>query len=332
MVFCRIKRYITDTNQIVDMDHILKGVARTFYLSLSYLPQNIRQPMALAYLLARLSDTIVDTQTVPFSLRKDLLLSLINCVEHPYHEDYLSQMRHHILTCMPYFSKADLTLIGSSNELFSVLQQQPAAIQALIQQVLLLIFSGQMMDLDYFDSQDELACFKTEQELDQYLYLVAGSVGEFWTRLCFICIDNYAAATLEELVPKAINFGKALQLTNILRDVQQDCARGRCYLPIASLIETVEDNSEQFLNQLLKNNPHILLDWRSKTIQYLQDAQTYITHIRNRRARFSILVPVDLAYKTLDALPEKISKKAVYATLMRALFQTYLLRPRVVTI
>ena len=328
-----MNRFKTENNQIVDMDELLKAVARTFYLSLTYLPKDIRHPMALAYLLARLSDTIVDAQNVPITLRRDLLTNLKCCAEQPYHDAHLSQMRRYALECMTYFSKADLTLIRSSNELFSVLQQQPAPIQALIQQVLLHIFDGQMIDLDYFDSHSEIVHFKTEQELDHYLYLVAGSVGEFWTRLCVACIADYSLESLVEMLPKAVHFGKALQLTNILRDVRQDLARGRCYLPFSELSEgDVQDSPEIFMHKMMNDYPTMIHDWRTKTYQYLQDAESYTACIKNRRIRFSILVPMDLAHKTLAVLPERISRKAVYATLVSAWCQAYLHKPCAVVV
>ncbi len=59
--------------------------------------------------------------------------------------------------------------------------------------------------------------------LDQYCYRVAGVVGLMMTyifgyqdRSCF---------------PKAIALGRAMQLTNILRDIREDLERGRLYLP-----------------------------------------------------------------------------------------------------
>src|SRR3990167_585519 len=43
------------------LNEILKKVSRTFYFSLKILPQRLRSPLALTYLLARSADTITDT-------------------------------------------------------------------------------------------------------------------------------------------------------------------------------------------------------------------------------------------------------------------------------
>ena len=39
---------------------VLKGVSRSFYLTMRVLPKNLREPIGLAYLLARAADTIAD--------------------------------------------------------------------------------------------------------------------------------------------------------------------------------------------------------------------------------------------------------------------------------
>jgi len=41
---------------------LLRRVSRSFYLSLAILPRALREPLGLAYLLARASDTVADTR------------------------------------------------------------------------------------------------------------------------------------------------------------------------------------------------------------------------------------------------------------------------------
>ncbi|MDQ6633072.1 MAG: presqualene diphosphate synthase HpnD, partial [Verrucomicrobiota bacterium] len=63
--------------------------------------------------------------------------------------------------------------------------------------------------------------------LEQYCYRVASVVG-----LLSIEIFGYQNKACRDY---AIHLGKALQLTNILRDVRTDAARGRIYLPLSEL-------------------------------------------------------------------------------------------------
>ena len=45
-------------NQV--LKDVLKGVSRSFYLTIRILPRDLREPVGLAYLLARAADTIAD--------------------------------------------------------------------------------------------------------------------------------------------------------------------------------------------------------------------------------------------------------------------------------
>jgi len=72
----------------------------------------------------------------------------------------------------------------------------------------------------------KIALRKFEQ-LELYCYRVASVVG-----LLSIEIFGYKNPACRDY---AIHLGKALQLTNILRDVKNDAARGRIYLPQSEL-------------------------------------------------------------------------------------------------
>lgn len=82
------------------------------------------------------------------------------------------------------------------------------------------LISGMEMDL----TKDRYATF---EELDLYCYRVAGVVGLMLTPVLG-CSDARAAS-------HAADLGRAMQLTNILRDVREDLERGRVYLPADEL-------------------------------------------------------------------------------------------------
>jgi len=83
-------------------------------------------------------------------------------------------------------------------------------------ETLLEIIAGVEMDL-------ERATYETFDDLYPYCYRVASAVG-----LCCIEIFGYTDRQAREY---AVNLGIALQLTNILRDVQADARAGRIYVP-----------------------------------------------------------------------------------------------------
>jgi len=78
------------------------------------------------------------------------------------------------------------------------------------------LISGAEMDLD-------IHTYSTFEDLRRYCYCVAGTVG-----LCCVHVFGFRDERALELAPK---LGIAFQLTNILRDVAEDYAMGRVYLP-----------------------------------------------------------------------------------------------------
>src|SRR5437667_10905784 len=60
---------------------ILARVSRSFYLSIRLLPQKLRDPVSLGYLLARAADTIADTAELPIELRVEKLRLLVRGIQ-----------------------------------------------------------------------------------------------------------------------------------------------------------------------------------------------------------------------------------------------------------
>jgi phytoene synthase len=73
--------------------------------------------------------------------------------------------------------------------------------------------------------------YATWDELQRYCYLVASTVGLLSTPI----IGLAGGVSGAQAAPYAIRLGVALQLTNILRDVGEDAAGGRVYLPQSDL-------------------------------------------------------------------------------------------------
>jgi phytoene synthase len=71
--------------------------------------------------------------------------------------------------------------------------------------------------------------------LDLYCDRVASAVGRLSVRAFGLVDETSTAQRLEDAELLAHHLGRALQLTNILRDLDEDAARGRCYLPREAL-------------------------------------------------------------------------------------------------
>jgi farnesyl-diphosphate farnesyltransferase len=217
---------------------LLKEVSRSFYLTLRVLPKSVRPQIGLAYLLARTTDTIADTEIVPVEKRLKLLQELRERILGTSSAALgFGELAQH--QGLP----AERVLLEKCEQSLALLQAQSETDRKLIREVLDVITSGQELDLKRFGGANKLklelqpvVALKTDAELDDYTYRVAGCVGRFWTRICLAHQFSIKsdAGQFEEL---GVRFGKGLQLVNILRDIPADLRKGRCYIPSDKLGE-----------------------------------------------------------------------------------------------
>lgn len=72
---------------------------------------------------------------------------------------------------------------------------------------------------------------RSEADMLRYCYHVAGAVGVLMAAVMGVAADD------EDTLDRACDLGIAFQLANIARDVSEDDAAGRCYLPVDWLAE-----------------------------------------------------------------------------------------------
>jgi farnesyl-diphosphate farnesyltransferase len=211
---------------------VLRRVSRSFYLSLAILPRGVREPIGLAYLLARAADTVADTRLIPRSRRLEHLTTLRRAFT-----DGTSAAAV-VADALPFQAHAaERTLLERVDEAVARLRALPPADAGAVRTVLDTLTSGMIFDLQRFPGEDAtaVAALDTLDELDHYTFLVAGCVGPFWTALHVAHRRRLAHWNVSEMSALGVRFGKALQLTNVLRDVPGDLRHGRCYLPAREL-------------------------------------------------------------------------------------------------
>jgi len=286
-----------------ELDKILEGTSRSFYLSLSKLPSKIRSQVGLLYLLARTSDTIADSERGSTADRLAWLkqyggfvqgtqeslpdLSKLAAIQRNPAEGRLLEVVESSVACMDRFSNED---------------------QERIKRCLEIIISGQTLDLERFAnaSPDNMVSLQDDLELDDYAYRVAGSVGEFWTSVSLGHLFKHGNEDERKMYELAVRFGKALQMINILRDIPEDLAMGRCYIPAPVLAETdlVPSNLLDYENiEIFRPLYSRYLDL---TAGHLEAAIEYIEMLpySQFRLRGACMIPVLIAYRTLEKLRE----------------------------
>lgn len=282
---------------------ILRGVSRSFYLTLRVLPKSIRRPIGLAYLLARAADTIADTALIPPSRRLD----------------ELERLRKHILTQNPDSLQLSSFIQNQQNRNEAHLLEQiphvirqfealPTSDQGHIREVLDVITSGQILDLQRFppETGNELIALNSPEELDDYTWRVAGCVGVFWTRICRAHLWPRTSLDWPLLENLGIRFGKGLQLVNILRDVSRDVRNGRCYFPAQELARHKLHPNDLLQPDCMPRFQPLYDQWLRRADAFLEDGWTYTLSLPRGTPRVHLACawPILIGRQTL-ALLEK---------------------------
>lgn len=293
---------------------LLKAVSRSFYLSMVWLPPAMRRGIALGYMLARATDSVADTSTAAPGKRAEILRQMRRAVLGTLPPDerngLLQELRGEMAEAQT--NPSESTLLRRFGECLEQLEQVSEAELQLLRRVLSLIVKGQLWDLTYFDDHEVV---ESAGETTRYTYLVAGCVGEFWTDLGLATLGKeFCAPERRDIMAQAAaRYGQGLQLVNILRDIEEDAARGRAYL--ALFRERAETYS-------CKDSMEI---WRNRAFRYLRDGMDYARRLGSFRLRFTAMLPALLGWKTLRLIAQrtgnervKITRWAVYATLVEA--------------
>ena len=181
---------------------ITRAAARNFYYAFLVLPKAKRQALSAIYAFMRRCDDIADDESLSVGERRRMLSAWLDGV-------------HRAQAGNPTDDPVLLALTAA--------QRRFHIPDALLDQ----LASGTAMDLrdDALEQgvQQGALRYQTFDDLYLYCYRVASVVG-----LVCIRIFGYQDAAAEPLAEK---LGQAFQLTNIIRDVKEDAAAGRIYLP-----------------------------------------------------------------------------------------------------
>lgn len=151
------------------------------------------------------------------------------------------------------------------------------------------IIDGMEMDLDN-------QRYPTFKELSLYCYRVASVVG-----LMAAEIFGYQ----DRSTPKyAYNLGIALQLTNILRDVREDAARGRIYIPLDELQRFNVDDNDILLNKD-STAMRALLEFQAQRAQEYYDKAYALLSEQDRYAQRAGLIMAVIYRRLLKTIVDK---------------------------
>jgi len=307
---------------------LLRQVSRSFSLSVAVLPRALREPIGLAYLLARAADTVADTRLLPREARVAHLTTLRRAFAGepvdpaPVAAAALPLQAH----------AAERALLARVGEALARLERLPPGDRGAVRAVLATLTEGMLFDLARFPGEDaaQLAALDTLDELDRYVYLVAGCVGPFWTALHVAHRPRLARWDLDRMSALGVRLGKALQLTNVLRDVPRDLRAGRCYVPARALAAAGLAPRDLLDPEGARRARPVLDALRALALEHYEAGWRYTLAIPRLewRMRLACAWPLLIGHATLAALaahpspwatpaPVKIPRRAVRAIVAR---------------
>ena len=129
-----------------------------------------------------------------------------------------------------------------------------------------------------------------------------------------------------------VRFGKALQLTNVLRDIPRDLRNGRCYLPEPEVASAGISPADLLDSANSARARSVLTPWIRVALAHFEAAEAYLlaTPRRCLRLRLAILWPILLGLSTLEKLaqnegwldpdrPSRVRRRWVYGMMARSL-------------
>lgn len=306
---------------------LLAAVSRSFYLSLRFLPPPVRGGLSVSYLLARAADTIADVEAKPSAERLELLAAFRIALAAGPDAGFLESVRAFAAVVEHAGEKELLERLG---ECFEQLAKLTPGVQEKVRTVLGHILDGMKLDLQRFPDTSQLRSLQTAAELDEYTWLVAGCVGEFWTVICAAELPGVFTRPDAEMTADGGRFGKGLQLINILRDQAGDAAIGRCYLPVEKMQAAGLSGDVRWPAEDWRPWHKVRQELITQARNYLADGWKYAASQRSIRLRFATLMPLLIGEGTLarmELLPAdgapvavKVTRKEVKRFVRRALW------------
>ena len=180
----------------------INRVARSFALAARFLPRDVRDDINLLYLALRRLDDLVDLEAPSGSAQR-------------------ADAQQRLAAIRTWINTGAIADAGGDElAIFVDLQRRTPALPT----------DAIGAFLDGMESDLAGPVMESDADLDLYCYQVAGTVGRLMAALLGVRGGDDAQA---DRAARAL--GAAMQRTNILRDIDEDLANGRVYLPATSL-------------------------------------------------------------------------------------------------
>lgn len=246
---------------------IMEAYSKTFSYAFNHLPKQQRQAVWAIYAVCRMIDDSIDEYE-----DKNRLHQIRTDLDHIYQDSKANQKFETNAAVMRAFSDT-LQYFDVPQHAFNTL-------------------------MDYVEGDLTLEKIETDQGLYDYCYGVAGTIGELLTPVLA------QKAYHKEADKIGIELGKALQITNILRDVGEDFENNRIYLSQERLNKYGVDIKEIYDKGITEAYIDLWESYATEANRMYENALSHLDYF-NREARPII----EVAAKAYQEILEVVRKK-----------------------
>lgn len=244
---------------------IVKARAKNFAYAFIFLPDEKRRALDAIYAFCRIADDLADEDTRPLDERRRRLEALS------------ARLRDaKPLACAD--EELVLSAVLDAARRFHVRSED-----------LDLVVQGCLQDLT-------VTRYATWSDLRDYCFKVASAVG-----LACLEVFEYEGPAREP----GIDLGLAMQLTNIVRDVTEDAARDRIYLPLADLVRFQVSERALLAGERTQAVRDLLAFEAARARELFASAERLYPLIRDRRARACPRTLASLYLALLDEIERR---------------------------
>jgi farnesyl-diphosphate farnesyltransferase len=303
----------------------VRGVSRTFALTVDVLEEPMSSYICLGYLVCRVADTVEDAEHVP-PAEQARLLDRYDAVLDPEDPTTATDFRGDVAEWLPAEDARsdDWETVAEVERVVGTFEALPDDVRRAITPPARELVCGMAEFVRRYADEGGLR-IDDQSELEEYCYYAAGTVGNLITNL--LTRGDVDEERAELLYETAEDFGLLLQLVNVAKDVHSDYTEeNNVYLPASWLAE--EDVGQDTVTDPENSSAVGRVVGRTAEFArtFLDDAETYLEHVPlvEGNTLEAWAIPFLLAVGTLrelSASPEravdgrgvKVSREEVFA-------------------
>lgn len=282
---------MTTDNSSAPFNHaeMLRHVSRTFALSIERLPSLLRESITLAYLAFRVSDFLEDNDEMPPERKVELLTLWDRVLGGEVDVDELTARLSDVDGSDP-----EAAVAQHADAVLSSIRRLPEELQGYI------LEEARESARGMARWQARGPIVTDEDDLDDYMFEVAGRVGHMLTK---VFAWQYAPLRelKDEMMPLAREFGLALQTVNVIRGLSKDYERGWIFVPESFCAQVGLRPPDLFKPENIQQSLRVVDLLADKAEGHLRAGLAYVKRIPRRfhSIRLACMWPLFFAVRTL---------------------------------